>query len=186
MRARRVAAAMLLGTVACLSSALGETLSVGLSDIAVITGNVRNNNVARIVLHVDVPQQVQNARIDFAELTFPAFLSDTSQAAVTVVTHCAQTAWGRDKVTWTTPWKRHGGDFDSLSCAWYMALPGRKHPVVLDITKAVRGWQRGRDNDGLFLKRPDGEGDGFLGERERLRGALKSARVVFYFTQIQE
>ncbi|MBN2465079.1 DNRLRE domain-containing protein [candidate division WOR-3 bacterium] len=183
---RTVVLLLAIIAVAGLSSALGETLSVGLSDIAMITGNVRNNNVARIVLHVDVPKQVQSARIDFAELTFPAFLTDTSQAAVSIVTHCAQTAWGRDKVTWTMPWKRHGGDFDSLSCSWYMALPGRKHPVALDITKTVRSWQRGRNNYGLFLKRPDAEGDGFLGERERLREALKSARVLFYFTPVKE
>jgi hypothetical protein len=183
---RTVVLLLAIIAIAGVSSALGETLSVGLSDVAVITGNIRNNNVARVVLNVDVPEQVLNARIDFAELTFPAFLSDTSQTAVSVVTHCAQTAWGRDKVTWTMPWKRSGGDFDSLSCSWYMALPGRKHPVMLDITKIVRGWQHGRDNYGLFLKRPDAEGGGFLGERDRLRHALNSARVVFYFTQIQE
>jgi len=61
--------------IAGVTSALGETLSVGPSDIAVIAGNVSDNDVARIVLHVDVPEQVQSARIDFAELTFPAFLN---------------------------------------------------------------------------------------------------------------
>ncbi|HTW91605.1 MAG TPA: DNRLRE domain-containing protein [bacterium] len=183
---RTVVILLAIIAVAGVRSALGETLSVGLSDVAVIAGNVGKNDVARVVLHVNVPEPVLNASIDFAELTFPAFLSDTSKDAVTVVTHCAQTRWQRDRVTWTEPWKRQGGDFDSVGCAWYASVPGRKHAVVLDITKAVRSWQHGRENCGLFLKRPEHEGGGFLGERERLRAALNSARVKFYYTPGQE
>jgi len=186
MRDRRIAAAVLLATVACVSCALGETLSVALGDIAVIAGNVREQNVARVVLNVDVPEQVLNATVDFVELTFPAFLNDTSPAEVSVVAHTCQTAWKRDDVSWTRPWEHPGGDFDSLSRALFTALPGAKSPIVLNITQAVRDWQKGRGRHGLFLKRPDWEGGGFHGERERLRYALNSARVLFYYTPGQE
>ncbi|HTW91602.1 MAG TPA: DNRLRE domain-containing protein [bacterium] len=184
----RAAAVLLLAmtVVAGVGCALGETLSVTPGDVVVITGTVGEQNVARVVLRVDVPEQVQSARIDFTELTFPAFLGDTSPAVVTVAAHCAQTSWDGGGVTWSAPWSRPGGDFDSVACARYASLPGRTHPVVLDITKAVRDWQHGRNNYGLFLKRPDAEGGGFLGERDRLRTALNSARVKFYFTPVQQ
>jgi hypothetical protein len=186
MKGRRIAAAVLLSAVACLSSALGDTLSVALGDIAVITGAFRNKNVGRIVLRIDVPEQVLNARVDFAKFEFPAFLCDTGPTHVTVVAHTCQTAWKRDDVSWTKPWKHAGGDFDSLSRALFTVLPGDKQPVVLNITPAVREWQKGRGKHGLFLKRPDAEGGGFFAERDRLRGALSSARVKFYFTPVQE
>ena len=168
------------------SSALGDTLSVALDDVAVIGGSIREKSVSRVVLRAPVPKQVLDARIDFAKLEFPAFLSDTSRTAVSIVAHNGQTAWERGEVSWTVPWKRPGGDFDSLSQAWFIALPGDKRPVVLDITETVRGWQQGKGSYGLFLKRPDDEGGGFREEVARLREVLRSARVKFYFTQIQE
>jgi len=164
---------------------LGETLSVALSDIAVITGDVGEQNVARVVLNVDVPGQVLNSRIDFAKLEFPAFLDDSGSVAVTVVARDCKTAWG-DGATWTAPWNRPGGDFDSLNRAWFAVLPGSEHLVVLDITRTIQGWQLGGGEYGLFLLRPDAEGGGFLGERDRLRTALNSARVKFYFMPIQQ
>lgn len=186
MKGRRIAAALLLAAVACLSSALGDTLSVALGDIAIITGTFRDKNVGRIVLRIDVPEQVLNARVDFAKLEFPAFLGDTGPTHVTVVAHPCQTAWKRDDVSWTKPWRHAGGDFDSLSRALFAVLPGDKQPIVLNITPAVREWQKGRGKHGLFLKRPDAEGGGFFAERDRLREALSSARVKFYFTPVQE
>jgi hypothetical protein len=188
MTGGRKTVAVLLAVVAFIgtSIALGETLSVALSDIAMITGNIRDRNVARIVIHVDVPDQVLKARVDFAALEFPSFIGDSSPRPVTVVAHASQKAWGREDVSWTKPWTHQGGDFDSLSRAFFTALPGDKNGVVLNITQTVRDWKHGRGKHGLFLKRPDAEGGGFLGERDRLRVALNSARVKFYFTQIQE
>jgi hypothetical protein len=168
------------------SSALGDTLSVALDDFAVISGSIREKPVSRVVLRAPVPKPVQDARIDFAKLEFPAFLSDTSRTAVSVVAHDGQTSWKRGEVSWTVPWKRPGGDFDSLSRAWFIALPGDKRPVVLDITESVRGWQQGKGQHGLFLKRPDGEGGGFREEGERLREVLGKARVKYYFTHVQD
>jgi hypothetical protein len=91
-------------------------------------------------------------------------------------------------VSWTVPWKQRGGDFDSLSRAWFIALPGDSQPAVLDITETVRGWQQGKGRYGLFLKRPDAEGGGFKDKEEgvRLREALRKARVKYYFTHVQD
>jgi hypothetical protein len=180
--------AALLAAVAFIgmSSARGETLSVALSDIAVITGDVRERNVGRIVLHVDIPDQVLRGRIDFAKLEFPAFLGDSSPTRMTVVAHTCRTSWKRDDVSWIRPWRQAGGDFDSLSRSRFTTQLGDKQPVVLNITQAVRGWQDGRGRHGLLLKRPDSEGGGFLAERDRVHDALNSARVKFYFTQVQE
>ena len=186
MKAATITLAMVAAlALAGASSALGDTLSVALDDIAVISGAIRGKTVGRVVLRAPVPKPVLDARIDFAKLEFPAFLSDTSPTAVSVVAHDGQTSWERGEVSWTVPWKRPGGDFDSLSRAWFIALPGDKHPVVLDITETVRGWQQGKGRNGLFLKRPDAEGGGFREECDRLREALGKARVKFYFTHVQ-
>ena len=103
MKGRRTAAALLLAAVACLSSALGDTLSVALGDIAIITGTFRDKNVGRIVLRIDVPEQVLNARAHFAKLELSAFLSDSGPTRVTVVAHACQTEWKRDDVSWLAP-----------------------------------------------------------------------------------
>jgi hypothetical protein len=182
---RAVVILLAIIAIAGVNGALGETLSVGLSKLAVITGDVGEQNVARVVLNVDVPEQVLNAKIDFVELRFPTFTVDSGDAAVTVVARDCWTAWD-EEATWTAPWNRPGGDFDSLNRAWFAVLPGSGHPIVLDITRTVRGWLQGGGRYGLFLLRPGAEGGGFRGERDRLRTALNSARVKFYFTPMQQ
>jgi hypothetical protein len=146
---KRTAAALAMVVVLVgASSALGDTLSVALDDIAVIAGTVRGESVARVVFHVPVPEPVLEARIDFARIEFPAFLDDTNPTAVSVVARDCQTAWECGRVTWIAPWRRPGGDFDSLSRAWFVALPGDSQHVMLNITETVRGWQQGRVGTG--------------------------------------
>jgi len=177
------------------SGALGDTLSSALDDFAVISGTIRGKSVSRhVACSIQHTAYRSDSRIPkccilstvYSAGRFPAFLSDTSRTAVSVVAHDCQTAWEGRQVSWTVPWRRPGGDFDSLSRAWFIALPGDKHPVVLDITETVRNWQQGKGSYGLFLKRPDAEGGGFREEVARLREALGKARVKYYFTHVQD
>jgi len=166
--------------------AAGDTLSVPLGDFAYIAGEIREHTVGRPVAKLAVPARVMRSRIDFVKLELPAFLDNTVKKPVTVEVYDCMTGWERGRVSWTTPWREPGGDLDSICQARFTCLPGDDHPVVLDITETVRSWQKGRGQHGLFLKRPDKEGGGFKTEGLRLHEALSSARVKFYFTQMQE
>ncbi|MEO0080646.1 MAG: DNRLRE domain-containing protein [candidate division WOR-3 bacterium] len=167
------------------SASLADTLSVRLTDVAYISGLLRGQTRGRALLSIPLPPAVQEARIDFAKLQFPSILIPDTNYLFTIEAYPVTTAWQRSSVTWTYPWRRPGGDYDSLRLARFATATTDSHPIVLDITRAVKHWQTGGDNFGLILKRPDYEGGGFTIEGGMLRQALNSARVKFYFTRIQ-
>lgn len=166
--------------------AQADTLSVRLNQIAAISGTIKGQERARVVLSFPLPERVLGSRIDFVKLEFPAVLRTDTNYRYTIEGYRITTRWEERRVTWNSPWRRPGGDFDSSRICWFTTATSDSHPVVLDITNAVKDWQANGNNFGLLLKRPEYEGGGFWTEIEGLRGALNSARVKFYFVPIQE
>jgi hypothetical protein len=138
-----------------------------------------------MALRVPIPQQLAKARVDYAQISFPAFLPKDYDGRVTTLVYQVQTAWDPALTTWTSPWRVPGGDLDSLWESRFVTSAEDGHPIQLDITRAVKLWQETGRNFGVILKRPDAEGGGYKLEAKRLREALKKARVKFYFTQMR-
>jgi len=175
---------MLLGAALLLVSvAAADTLSVRPGDVAYIAGPLRGQTRGRLLINVTLPEILQQARIDFAKLEFPAVTIPDTTFAFTLEVYAVTTAWQRATVRWDYPWRRLGGDFDSVRLARFTTTTSDRHPVVLDLTQTVKRWQSGGSNFGLIFKRPDYEGGGFGIEGGLLRQVLNSARVKFYFVR---
>jgi hypothetical protein len=181
---KRVAVFILLVLVN--TSLLADTLTVRLEAIAPISGRVRGAERSRILFAFPLPERVRQSRIDFAQLQFPPVQIRDTSYHFTIEGYLLTTAWETRSVTWTRPWRNPGGDFDSARICRFTTAVTDSHPVILDITQAVKRWQESGNNLGLILKRPEYEGDGFGIEALPLRQVLNSARVRFYFTPVQE
>lgn len=176
---------LILLAVLLFGIAKADTLSVRLNQIAAISGTIRSQKRARVVFTFPVPERVLGSRIDFVKLEFPSVLRSDTNYRYTIEGYRITTRWEQRGVTWNSPWRIPGGDFDSIRISRFTTATSDSHPVVLDITNAVRDWQVNGNNFGLILKRPDYEGGGFWTEVQGLRQAFNSARVKFYFTPIQ-
>jgi len=175
--------AVLAGVI--LSTATADTMSIDIGEYAYIAGPVRGETRGRALLAFSLPQAVQQSRIDCAMLQCPSILIPDTGFTFAVDAYRVTTPWERNTARWDYPWRRPGGDFDSVRACRFPTATTDSHPIVLDITEVVKQWQSGRANCGLILKRPDYEGGGFSLEGLPLRQVLDHARVKFYFSHVQ-
>lgn len=164
---------------------LADTLSVPLGATAYITGPIRGESRGRALVAASLPPAVRAANIDFACLQIPSPLLANQRGIVTVEAHGLTTAWTPSNVTWTTPWQTPGGDMDSVEASDFPTWAGDSHAIWLDVTTCARAWQTGRGAHGLILKRPSHEGGGFAAEGARLRQAIASARIKYWYSAVQ-
>jgi hypothetical protein len=158
---------------------------VPLGASAYIAGPIRGETRGRALVTVALPSAVQAANIDFACLQIPSPLLTGEGGIVTVQAHTLTTAWDPSNVAWTMPWRAPGGDMDTVEAASFPTWAGDSHAIWLDITSCAKAWQAGRGAHGLILKRPTHEGGGFAGEGVRLRQAIASARIKYWFSAVQ-
>lgn len=179
--ARCAVAVMLMALVAS-----ADTLSVGLERVANFSGDLRGATVGRIVVSFPLPDVVRRARLDFAKLELSDVLPESLGERVTIEMFDCRTAWQAGLVTWTSPWRTPGGDYDSTTTTRYVLLPARANRAVFNVTESARRWQSGAPVFGLLVKRPSREGGGFRLEGARVLQALRAARVKLYYSPIQE
>jgi hypothetical protein len=181
---RGLAAAQVLLLLATAVS-LADTLSVPLGPTAYVTGPIRGESRGRALIAVSLPSEVRAADIDFACIQIPSPLLTDQRGIVTVEAYALTTAWDPSSVTWTTPWRTPGGDMDSVEASEFPTWAGDSHAIWLDITSCARAWKAGRAAHGLVLRRPLREGGGFAAEGARLRQAIASARIKYWFSVIE-
>jgi hypothetical protein len=164
---------------------LADTLSVPLGATAYIAGPIRGETRGRALIAIALPSAVQAANIDFACLQIPSPLLTGDGGIVTVQAHTLTTDWDPSNVTWARPWRAPGGDVDTTLELSFPTWAGDSHAIWLDITSCAKAWQAGRGAHGLILKRPTHEGGGFAGEGAKLRQAIASARIKYWFSAVQ-
>jgi len=177
--------AVVLLLLPAIAVTLADTLSVPLGTTAYIAGPIRGENRGRALIAVSLPRAVQIANIDFACLQIPSPLLTGDGGIVTIQAHTLTTAWDPSNVAWTRPWRAPGGDIDTTLESSFPTWAGDSHAVWLDITACAKAWQAGRGANGLILKRPSHEGGGFAVEGAKLRQAIASARIKYWFSVVQ-
>jgi hypothetical protein len=160
-----------------------DTLSVGLSDFAVIRGSLPGNaQASRIVVAVLLSGLPSQSEIDYAEVSVPYFLPTGFTGTIQVEARPITRSWDKNSATWTVPWQRAGGDFDTTRIASFTLGKVGAVPVRLDVTDYVAGWADGRNsNFGMLLKRPVEEGDAFRAEIADLQRVLSQVRLKVYY-----
>jgi len=165
---------------------VADTLSTTLDGTGYISGIVREQTRGRVLVHHSIPEQVQQSRIDFAFLSIPGVRLSGNAGRVTVNLLRLTTPWSADRVSWTSPWQRAGGDFDTTEATCFALASDDAYNLAFDVTDWAKQWQAGAINCGMILTRPRDEGGGFGDEAAVLRQALAQARVKFYFTPVQQ
>ena len=146
-----------------------EKIEVPLRNFAVIAGG----GVSRVLVSTPLTGLPNGAKIVFAEVDIPAFLPRNYQGILSLIAHPVARTWDKNTVTWTSPWAKPGGDFDTTQCARFFLGKKEDAPTKLDVTRFVRAWaEQGRSNYGLILLRPRSEGHGFRAEISGLREQL--------------
>jgi hypothetical protein len=146
-----------------------EKIEVPLRDYAVIAGG----GVSRVLVSTPLTGLPNGAKVVFAEVDIPAFLPRNYQGILSLIAHPVARTWDKNTVTWTSPWAKPGGDFDTTQCTRFFLGKKEDAPTKLDVTRFVRAWaEQGRSNYGLILLRPRSEGHGFRAEISGLREQL--------------
>jgi len=134
-------------------------------------------NYNRILVLFNLPSNLVNKRIDYVEFSFPAFTRTDS--IITIEALPITKEWAANTVSWTFPWQKPGGDYDSLEGARYFLRLQDSKRVKLDITEIVKQWLT-THNYGLILKRSKREGGSFKTEIRALRGVLSDVVLKIY------
>jgi len=176
---------LLIGVIAIGVSALNaDTLSVGLgSEFSVIQGSLPGiGRASRIVVATPLSGLPSQCEVDFAEITIPYFLPTGFTGILQVEGKVLTRSWNRGTVTWTNPWQKAGGDYDTTKSASFALGKVGNVPVRLDVTELVSDWVNGScPNYGILLKRPPEEGDAFKTEIADLQRNLNQVRMKVYY-----
>lgn len=157
-----ISIALILLIIGAFHQTPADTLSLPIRQIMVI----RSGLVNRIRVLFDI-STLQNARVDYAEIVIPHFLSQGEMVLEgwRLVTH---------------------NEYDTTFHTRYNTDASVNLPVILDITEFVKYWVGNSNNYGILLKRPYYEGGGFRGELQNLRNALLNARIRIFFVRERE
>ena len=169
---------LLVGSEIC-----ADTLSVRLTDFAVIRGSLPGNSQAsRVAVATPLTNLPSQSEVDFAEVIIPYFLPKGFSGILQVEAKKIARNWDKNTVTWAVPWQRAGGDFDTTTIAKFVLGKVGEVPVCLDVTEYVADWASGREgNFGVLLKRPPEEGDAFRAEIADLQRYLSQVRLKVYY-----
>jgi hypothetical protein len=107
---------------------------------------------SRVLLRFDLPSELDDKRIDYAEVVFKAEVDTLSRYSVTFAGYPVTRGWIGAGLSWSSPWTNEGGDYnDSLYETGLVKTRG-DGTVRFDITRLVTAWQQGSlANYGLII-----------------------------------
>jgi hypothetical protein len=107
---------------------------------------------SRVLLRFDLPSELDDKRIDYAEVVFKAEVDTLSRHSVTFAGYPVTRDWIGAGLSWSSPWTNEGGDYnDSLYETGLIKARG-DGTVRFDITRLVTAWQqRSLTNYGLII-----------------------------------
>jgi hypothetical protein len=106
----------------------------------------------RFLLAFDLPSKLNQEEITFAKVTSTGnFPSVDNSAPIVFDVYPLTSSWG-DRVSWSSPWREPGGDYDSERRQIFTLYTGGERSVSADVTSIVRRWlSGGARNYGLIL-----------------------------------
>jgi hypothetical protein len=166
---------LVLLVVLPLTTVEARELFVNATDVVVIRSSVASQDV-RFLIKFPLPEVLTGKSVDFARVEFGAGCKG-AKGVVSLEAFRVTTAWNVAGVSWTQPWGKAGGDWDSDMSADWIVPVGEGKPVYLDITDFVNGWlEKPSGNLGILVK----VSEPFLGTFSTAAGqGLAKLRVLY-------
>jgi hypothetical protein len=106
----------------------------------------------RLLLKFELPAELADKSIDFACVSVDAN-SVATKGTVSLEAFRVTTDWNASSVSWTGPWTKAGGDWDSDASADWVVGESAEKTVYLDVTDFVNVWlKEPSKNFGLLVK----------------------------------
>lgn len=109
-------------------------------------------NAGRLLFRFDLPEDLDGAFIDYAELLFKVDSEPPSSHCIVIGGFPVSTDWDQETVSWSNPWTNTGGDHLDTVMATCLDSRTENRLTSLDITEIVKFWvEKKIDNFGVIL-----------------------------------
>ena len=151
MKSRVLLPLLVLLVASSLTTVEARELFVSATDAIAIRSSVASQDI-RLLIKFPLPEVLAGKSVDFARVEFGAGCKG-AKGVVSLEAFRITTAWNAAGVSWTQPWSKAGGDWDSdMSIDWVVPA-GEGKTVYLDITDFVNGWlEKPSSNFGILVK----------------------------------
>jgi len=141
-----------------------------------------SSDAGRLLFKFALPQELDGACIDYAELLFEVKPEPSSTRRIVIGGFALNKDWDARSISWTEPWTSDGGDYIDTLMATCLNSKEEKRLTSLDITEIVRLWVEEKvSNFGLILMDSDREnGKLKLQQSSILPEGVKAQVRVFY------
>lgn len=155
---------------------------VNFSVVQTATIDSTSSDAGRLLFKFDLPEELDEAFIDYAELLFKAEPKPASLRRVVVGGFPLTKDWNEGNVSWTNPWTDDGGDYIDTIMATCLNSKEEARLTSLDITEILRLWiEEEISNFGLVLMDLDREdGKLKLQQSSKLPEGIKAEIRIFY------
>lgn len=123
---------------AWVGSCWSRSLEVDATRVAVIKPS-ENSEDLRLLVSFELPDSLEGESIDFACVSFVADCAGV-EGGVSFQGFVVTKAWDASTVSWSAPWDKTGGDWDSGFSAYGITEAGSGKTVELDVTEFAKGW----------------------------------------------
>jgi hypothetical protein len=132
-------------------SCWSRSLEVDASQVALIRPSAESSD-ARLLVQFTLPDILTGHSIDFACVSFGVNSSGVG-GRVSFQAFPVSRSWDARGVSWTSPWEKAGGDWNSRLSAYEISEAGSGKTVNLDVTDFANGWLREPSrNFGVLVK----------------------------------
>jgi hypothetical protein len=132
------------------STSFADSLAVSI-DIGALTIN-EDQTDARLLLSIDIPEELTNAELTFAELVIPLRGVIPDSTVLTVYCHPLMVPWNAETVTWEDLGDSLTPEVISEDGTHYATVDQDEQDAYFDITSMVGSWIGGTaENYGLLL-----------------------------------
>ena len=156
-----------------------------ITQVGVISPNP-SSEAGRILVKFDLPEQLNGAFIDYAELSFTA-TPDTGSSYICLLGAFPVTkSWESGVISWSGGWNNAGGDYTDSMYACTLIRTSPDLPTTIDISGIVQSWVDGAlRNYGLIIM-PLEDANRFLKLRSTAGFAPNvKAKVRIFFTSME-
>lgn len=141
-----------------------------------------SSDAGRLLFKFDLPEELNDAFIDYADLLFKGEPQPSSSRRVVIGGFPLFKDWDEENVSWTKPWADDGGDYIDTLMATCLNSKVENNLTSLDITEIVTLWAEEKiSNFGLILMDLDrSDGKLKLLQSSKLPQGIKGQVRVFY------
>ncbi len=151
MKRYSLLAIILCGLLLSISSLGAATLEIPIEKVVELSPP-DSLHAARFLINFSLPEEVDGATVDFAQLEISLGIEQTENRPVTLECCALVTDWDAGTVSWSQPWSNPGGDISDSNKTVLALYSGGEMLCRANITHLLQAWVDGAPNYGLILK----------------------------------